>query len=286
MTHIVAGYPSFEANVQLALQMARSGVAYLEIQIPFSDPLADGPTIMDANQISIENGTRVEDCFALMQRLSHKFKEEKLETKLLFMTYANILLNYSSSDENSDQQTDRASKRGIPAFCERASQLGLYGLIVPDLPFHQEGHDNFLSTCQENNLHAIQVVSPITPKARLQKIIKRASGFLYCVSTTGKTGERKELDPSVISYLDQIRTLQMEQLQIESEQKYCSTSIPLALGFGISSLEMVQTALSKADIAVVGSKLIKVFQQSTRPTQTEKVEEVGEFVAHLLTPSS
>jgi len=221
MTHIVAGYPSLKDSESIAELMLDSGVSYLEIQIPFSDPVADGPTIMKANQVALENGTSPEDCFGMMERLKKKSK-----TPILFMTYYNIVFHY-----------------GLEKFCKRAREIGCYGLIIPDMPIDEESYDHYLKTCKKFGLHAIQVISPITPDVRLKKIGKVASGFVYCVSRTGTTGVSQKLDPKLGQYLARVR-------------KYLK--VPIALGFGISSKEQVREALKNADIAVVGSAIVNL----------------------------
>lgn len=241
MTHIVGGYPSLEENEAIVELMAQAGSSFVEIQIPFSDPLADGPTIAHANQLSLDNGTTVEDCFQLMKRL-----QNKVEVPLLFMTYINIIFNY-----------------GIEAFCARCGELGVYGLIVPDMPHHQEARDGFLAACKRHGLKAIQVVSPITPDERLRDIAEVAEGFLYCVATTGKTGARTEMDTECIAYLDRVREF---------------TDLPLALGFGISSRAMVDAALQKADIAVIGSAVINRY----RDCETDKMADLKNFLTELI----
>jgi tryptophan synthase alpha subunit len=111
MTHIVAGYPSMAESEKIALAMAESGVSFIEIQIPFSDPIADGPTIMDANEKSILNGTTPEDCFHLIAKL-----KKQIKTPILIMSYFNIIFNY-----------------GLEKFCKKAQENGIYGLIIPDV---------------------------------------------------------------------------------------------------------------------------------------------------------
>lgn len=221
MTHIVAGYPSLRASEEVASEMLKSGVAFLEIQIPFSDPVADGPTIMRANQKALENGVTPDDCFEMMQRLS-----KKARTPLLFMSYYNILFRY-----------------GLEKFCRRAKEAGCYGLIIPDIPIDEEPYDHYLKTCKKFGLHAIQVISPITPEQRLKKIGEAASGFVYCVSRTGTTGTSQQLDPKLGKYLKRAR-------------KYIP--VPLALGFGISTKADVKAALQHADMAVIGSAIINL----------------------------
>ena len=239
MTHIVAGYPTMIESEKIALAMAKTGISYLEIQIPFSDPIADGPTIMEANEKVIANGTKVEDCFDLIERL-----KKKINVPILIMTYFNITFNY-----------------GVEKFCKRAKQVGVYGLIIPDMPIDEEKYDHYLRYCKQNNLHAIQVISPITPEDRLRKIAKIASGFIYCVATFGTTGERKKLNPKLQSYIKKIRK---------------NIHVQLALGFGISSYEQVLTASKYADIVVIGSKIINIYKKGNN------ISDIKDFLDNIM----
>jgi len=222
MTHIVGGYPTMDECEQIALTMAKSGVSFIEIQIPFSDPVADGTTIMKANQIALKNGTTPQDCLELMKRL----KSHKGMPPLLFMSYYNILYKYE-----------------LEKFCWDAAEAGAYGLIVPDIPVDEEKHEHYLENCKKNGLHPIQVISPITPERRLNKIAAVASGFVYCVARAGTTGESR--NASIIKlegYLQKVR-------------RFIKT--PLAVGFGISTPKNVEEVLQHADIAVIGSRIIE-----------------------------
>ncbi len=242
MTHIVAGYPDMDTSEKLVEMMAPLCVQYIEIQIPFSDPIADGPTILHANKVSLENGTTTEDCFRLMSRLT-----KKVRTPLLFMTYYNIVLAH-----------------GTENFCRRAHESGAWGLIVPDMPFDEEKEEHFLTACKKNKLHAIQIISPLTTENRLKKIARIASGFVYCVSRLGTTGEQKELNPELTDYLDRVKK---------------HITLPIALGFGISNKNHIKAALCHADIAVIGSKVINVM--NTAP-EGEKIKTVENFLRTLL----
>lgn len=224
MTHIVAGYPNLKKSQEIALQMAYSGVDFIEIQIPFSDPVADGPTIMKACEKALEGVTKVEDCFRLMARVNHFLEGKKVLPFLLFMTYFNILHSY-----------------GVEKFCKKAKQCGCYGLIVPDMPIDEEKYEGYLKNCKKYGLKAIQVISPLTPEDRLKKIAKVADGFVYCVSRYGITGASKNLNPKLSGYLKKVR-------------KYIK--LPLAVGFGISEKSHVDAVWKEAEIAVIGSKII------------------------------
>ncbi|MDA1060316.1 MAG: tryptophan synthase subunit alpha [bacterium] len=225
MTHIVAGYPTMKRCRDIALLMS-AYVDFIEIQIPFSDPVADGPTIMSANQKALTGGTSVEDCFRLMEELSNKFRRNGVDTKLLFMSYFNILHHM-----------------GIDKFCKRAKASGCYGLIVPDIPIDEEKNEGYLSSCGEYDLMPIQIVSPLTTEDRLKKISKHSKGFIYCVSRFGTTGQSTDINRNLKDYLKKVR-------------KY--TKLPLAVGFGISKKQHIDIVHQNAEIAVIGSKIINL----------------------------
>lgn len=227
MTHLVAGYPSEAESEKIAVAMAKNGSAILEIQIPFSDPIADGPTLFEANQKAIQGGMTTARALKMIERIRKKIAPD---VKIAVMTYANIPFQF-----------------GIEKFCKRLQQCGVYALIVPDLPLDEEQSDHLIALCKKNNIHAIQVVSPITDEKRLREIARYASGFIYCVSHTGKTGVQEKLDPQSLQYLDRVRKN--------------IPGVPLALGFGISTPEQVKVALQKADIAIIGSVFVKLHQQ-------------------------
>jgi tryptophan synthase alpha subunit len=162
------------------------------------------------------------------------------------MTYYNILYKY-----------------GVKKFCKRAKEVGCYGLIVPDIPIDEEEEERYIQHCLENDLHPIQIVSPLTPDDRLEKIGKAASGFVYCVSRLGTTGAQTELDEKLEEYLSHVRQY---------------IKVPLALGFGISTREHVAMAGRHADIVVMGSKIIDVMNAS-KPS--EKISAVENFLKAL-----
>ncbi len=232
MTHIVAGYPTMKKCEEIALLMSKY-VDFIEIQIPFSDPVADGPTIMAANEKALKSKVRVEDCFRLMTRLSTKFCKDGMGTKLLFMSYFNILHHY-----------------GVDKFCKRSKESGCYGLIVPDIPIDEEKNENYLASCKKFGLMPIQIVSPLTTEDRLKKISRYAKGFVYCVSRHGTTGQSSELNPKLKSYLKKVRK---------------HSKLPLAVGFGISKKTHVDAVHRNAEIAVIGSKIINLERKGGLP---------------------
>lgn len=224
MTHVVVGYPSLEATIELVKIMEESGVDFVELQIPFSDPLADGPTIMKACEASLKNGTKVKDAFDLAKKLSKEVK-----VPLLFMAYYNTVFKY-----------------GTKKFCMDAKNAGISSLIVPDMPLEEESEEHLNKYCQDNELCNVKVLSPASTKRRIQKNTKGARGFIYCTARQGTTGVNQGLDPKVINYLEQVRE---------------ASKIPIAVGFGISTSEHIKMIKPLADIAVVGSKVIDIIGQ-------------------------
>lgn len=234
MTHIVAGYPTKKTSLKIAEEMTKFGISFIEIQIPFSDPIADGPVIMQANQKALENKTTPKDCLDLMKEL----KKKPSETELLFMCYFNTIFNY-----------------GIENFCRDAKKAGAYGLIVPDIP-PEEGKD-YLTACKKYKLHPIFVLAPTSTKKRIKKITKKASGFIYLMARTGTTGQKTKLGKQIQIYIQNIR-------------KY--TKLPLAVGFGIKEKEQIKFLENKADIAVIGSGILEEIRESKEKEAVEKVK--------------
>lgn len=241
MTHIVAGYPNMEESEKLIFAMQNAGVSFIEIQIPFSDPIADGPTIMKASEIALKNGATTKKCFELIRRVKPKIK-----IPLLVMTYFNVAFRY-----------------GLEKFCKEARASGIYGFIIPDIPIDEEKHEHYIKLCKKYGIHPIQVISPITTDERLKELNKVASGFVYCISNYGTTGERNKLNPKLGKYLKKVRR---------------HIKLPLALGFGISNKEQAQLAAKKADIVVMGSKIINLYNE----TKGEKIQKIKNFLEETI----
>lgn len=236
MTHIVAGYPDKEECKKIALMMAKSGVSFIEMQIPFSDPVVDGKTILDANMKALQDGITPDDCFDLMRDI-----KKQVKIPLLFMTYFNVPFRY-----------------GLKKFCEKAREAGCYGLIIPDMPIDEEKYEHYLELCKKYDLKAIQIISPITPVRRLKKIAKVAEGFVYCVSRFSTTGESAQFNQNLVAYLNKVR-------------KYIK--IPIALGFGISNKMQIEIAKKYSDIIVIGSKILNIYNQSKNGAGIVKVKD-------------
>ncbi len=223
MTHIVIGYPSFEKSYEIVKQMVEAGVDIMELQIPFSEPMADGPVILKANQKSLENGSTVQKCFDFANRVSKEFS-----IPFLFMSYANILYKY-----------------GMDRFSDKMAQMDLKGAIVPDLP-PEEGKD-YIQAMKKNSLAPIYIFSPETSDERLKYLSSFASGFVYCMARKGVTGKETTFSNDLTQYLDRCRK---------------ATSLPLAVGFGVKDKVDVDYLKGKADIAVIGSQTIRIVEQN------------------------
>lgn len=245
MTHVVIGYSSLEETVKIVKTMVKSDVDLIELQIPFSDPLADGPTIMRACEKSLENGTKVKDAFILMKKLSSEVK-----IPLLFMSYFNIVFKY-----------------GVEKFCRDTKKSGAYGLIVPDMNIDEENHEHFIYYCQKYDLQNIQVISPASTSERLKKNVAIARGFVYFAAHQGITGSKNELDPNLVSNIQKVRRF---------------FSIPIAVGFGISKREHIKKLSSHADIAVVGSAIIDIINRSNKKNVNKNIKE---FINQLVIPA-
>lgn len=232
MTHIVFGYPTVEASRQLVDVMVRVGVDLIEVQLPFSDPTADGPTITHACQKALHRGVRVADGLRFLAEMAAKHA-----TPFLFMSYLNVLFNYRSGAD---------SPRGVAAFARAAAQAGAAGLIVPDMP-PEEVQEGYPEACRENGLHPIYVISPNIDDGRLEAVQSVASGFLYCTSRTGTTGKDIELELEHLDrFLGRVRTI---------------SDLPVAIGFSIRKREQIEEVASRAEVAVVGSHLIRIYEK-------------------------
>lgn len=242
MTHVVIGYPSIEATLEMVRVMAKRGADFVELQIPFSDPLADGPTIMKASEESLNNGTKVRDAFTLMRKLS-----SEVVIPLLFMGYYNTVFKY-----------------GVEKFCRDAKLAGASGLIVPDIPLEEEKEEHFLKYSKKHNLYAIRVISPASTKERLERNAEVAEGFVYCMARQGITGAKKDLDRDLVTYLKKAGE---------------AFDVPLAVGFGISKKEHIRALKGHADVAIVGSAIIDAIGSSKK---SEMVKRVGDFVGSLV----
>jgi tryptophan synthase alpha chain len=222
MTHLVLGYPSLETNREVIRQMVENGVDLIEMQIPFSEPVADGPMILKANQESIARGTKVGQCLEFAAEITAEF-----HIPFLFMTYYNILFKY-----------------GLREFIERAYDINIQGFIIPDLP--PEESKEYLEQARMRNLAPIMIFAPTSTKERMQLLAQQGAGFVYCVARRGVTGKRTDFDQDFNEYIERCRR---------------ATNLPLAVGFGIRARKDVDFLTGKADIAVIGTETIRLVDE-------------------------
>lgn len=245
MTHVVVGYPDIDETEKIIMALVRGGSDFIELQIPFSDPVADGSTIMLASEHALKNGVTVDKAFSLMKKISGN-----VSIPLLFMSYYNIIFNYGVSD-----------------FCKKANEVGASGLIVPDIPPEEEKHEKYIYYSLKHGLYPIRVISPASDERRLKINAKVAHGFVYCVSRFGITGADSTLDPKLGDYLKKVR-------------RYFK--IPLAVGFGISKKEQVKSLKSYADVAVIGSAVIDFINQK-KQNNKDYLKDLESFIKDLRT---
>lgn len=242
MAHIVVGYPDLERSERLIECLAQAGADLIELQIPFTDPLADGPTIMGANLKALAGGITVAKVFRFAERVAKKLPD----VPLLFMTYINIPFNY-----------------GMNKFCRDSASAGLTGLIVPDIP-PEETAEDYHAQCLAHGLHPIYILSPSSTEKRMQVISLHTGGFIYCTARVGITGAREKQKAGLNDFFARVRS---------------HTSLPLALGFGISSPEHVKAASELAEVSVIGSRVIDLYNQGA--DEKESLENVSAFLKSL-----
>lgn len=227
MAHLVAGYPNLEDSLRLAETLADSGAAILEIQIPFSEPVADGQTIVEACHIALERGFKTKDIFGFCGKVAGYIQSKGLDIPIVVMSYANPILSI-----------------GIESFCAELKKVGVSGLIVPDLPFDSKEGEELRVSAEKHGLDLIQVVSVSMSLDRLKKAATLSSGMIYCTTKRGTTGGTVLITEELKEIVSAIRKV---------------SDIDIALGFGISSKEEVEAVGELADVAVIGSAILRKF---------------------------
>ena len=236
MAHLVSGYPDRSRCLVLAERIINCGVDILEVQIPFSDPPADGPTIMNACEVALQDKSTPMDAIDLVRSIT-----AGSSIPVVIMTYFNIILNY-----------------GISAFAADSSIAGSAGLIIPDLPLDSPEGEELIAVCYRHGLNLIPVVSPGMTPERLAKVVSLGTGFIYATLKVGITGSPGKLSSDV--FLDSITQI---------------CDMPVLAGFGISSVEEAVKASRKADGVVIGSHLIRLFEAGGISSLSEFVTAVS-----------
>ncbi len=220
---VVGGYPSLEACERLILGLDQNGADLIEIGIPYSDPLADGPTIQKAYEVALSGGVNLDDILNMAERL-----KGKIDAPIILMTYYNVVLTF-----------------GEEHFATQAAAAGVSGVIIPDLPVEEASA--WIDVSKKSGLDTIFLASPTSSEDRLKLISKASSGFIYALSLTGVTGARRDLSSDLGSFLSRLKE---------------ATRKPVAVGFGISSPDNAKEAASFSDGVIVGSALVDLIDHS------------------------
>jgi tryptophan synthase alpha chain len=224
------GFPDADTSVRVVEALARAGADLVELGVPFSDPLADGPVIQRANQIALDRGISVEKCLELTRRI----RAAGVTIPLMAMGYMNPILAF-----------------GEERYVEAWRAAGADGLIIPDLP--PEESDALAAACAARDMALIQFTAPTSTERRIRQATVRAAGFIYSVSVAGTTGARGALPPDLAAYIARV--------------KAHAGDTPVAVGFGISTAEHVRQVGSIADGAIVGAALIRAAGDAADPAQ-------------------
>ncbi|MBQ3903255.1 MAG: tryptophan synthase subunit alpha [Lachnospiraceae bacterium] len=234
---ITCGDPDLSTTKKVVIAAAENGADLIELGIPFSDPTAEGPVIQGANLRALSNGVTTDKIFSFVKEL-----REDVKIPLVFMTYSNVVFSY-----------------GAERFISTCADISIDGLILPDLPFEEK--DEFLPLCRKYGVDLISLIAP-TSENRISMIAKEAEGFIYVVSSLGVTGVRSEIKTDLNSIVKVIRE---------------NTSLPCAIGFGISTPEQARKMADISDGAIVGSAIIKLLKEYG----VDAPKYVGEYVRSM-----
>ena len=234
---VTCGDPDLETTAKVVRAAVENGADLIELGIPFSDPTAEGPVIQGANLRALRGGITTDKIFAFVKELRRDVK-----VPMVFMTYANVVFSY-----------------GAEKFISTCRDIGIDGLILPDLPFEEK--EEFLPTCRQYDVDLISLIAP-TSENRISMIAREAEGFIYIVSSLGVTGTRSEIRTDLASIVNVVRE---------------NTKVPCAIGFGISTPEQAKRMADISDGAIVGSAIVKLIEKYG----TDAPEHVAEYVKSM-----
>lgn len=247
MPFISVGDPDLATSVDIILELEKAGADMVELGVPYSDPLADGPVIQRSSLRALQHRVTIVDCI----RIARQCRDRGSKLPFIIFTYYNPVLQL-----------------GLERFFELLRENDVSGIIIPDLPLEENGQ--VLELSRQYNIHLIPLVAP-TSNDRIQRITSQAAGFIYCVSSLGVTGTRSQFFEGIDSFLDTVKR---------------STEVPIAIGFGISSREQVENFSKKCDGVVVGSAIVRKIEEtlpllSQEETKSAGLLQIREFVRQL-----
>ncbi len=236
--YFTAGYPELNDTVSIIENLEKTGVEMIEIGLPFSDPLADGPTIQESSTQALQNGMTTEILFEQLKNI-----RKSVEIPLIIMGYFNPIFQY-----------------GVEEFCKKCSEIGIDGLIIPDLPVDVY-HEEYESIFKKYNLINVLLITPQTSDSRIRFIDSISEGFIYMVSSASTTGAKNTFGERQASYFDKISKMSLKTPQI--------------VGFGISNKETFQQATKNTKGAIVGSAFVKFIGENP-------IDDISEFIDGIL----
>lgn len=239
--YFTAGFPNLEDTVPTIQALQKNGVELIEIGMPFSDPVADGPVIQHSSLVSLQNGMSIRKLFDQLKDI-----RRSVDIPLILMGYINPVLQY-----------------GVEAFCRKCREIGIDGLIIPDLPLDVY-EEEFKPIFEANNLHNIFLITPQTLEVRLRMIDSVSSGFIYMVSSNSTTGAKTSVSEFQKQYFERVNSMKLQN--------------PRMIGFGISNAETFENACQYAAGAIIGSAFVKAMEGAGTLEQ-----KVSDFIHSIVT---
>lgn len=224
--YFCAGCPTFDSTVPVIKALQQKGIDMIEIGIPFSDPMADGPVIQDAATLALRNGMTLHKLFDQLETI----RQEGVTIPLVLMGYLNPIMQF-----------------GFENFCQRCQQIGIDGVIIPDLPFH-DYMEEYRSISQKYDIKVTMLITPETSEERIRLIDQYADGFIYMVSSAAITGAQKDFNEQKQAYFRRIESMQLRH--------------PRMIGFGISNKQTFEAAAAHAAGCIIGSKFVTLLQEN------------------------
>ena len=223
--YFCAGHPTLEGTADTIKTLEKQGVDMIEVGIPFSDPMADGPVIQDAATKALRNGMTLKKLFSQLEGI-----RDNVKMPLILMGYLNPIMQF-----------------GFEAFCQRCTEVGIDGVIIPDLPF-KDYLEEYKPVADKYDIRIIMLITPETSDERIRFIDDNTDGFIYMVSSASTTGAQKEFGDQKQAYFSRIKSMNLQH--------------PCMIGFGISNKQTLEAAQANAAGAIIGSKFVKLFEET------------------------